>query len=693
MTIVVTGRANFWLGDQIVGIEVDMLEESYGSGNDRGMGSEALHTFTYTDDMGRTAEWTVSEYPLGVLNNVSFYSDDYKIVDNFHFECIHQPDEDDSYDEDKESAISEMTEWFYLNFQDPANRLPYYSREGGYQYLYGGPYDANEEISSNFSKYPDALIEEAVDRVQTGGLYDWDKTEEPEDYGDDEPPEGMSEAFPSGTTLNAPNQSAGLRWRYKNGQILLDYNTVLPDPITDALHAALREAARDARKRCSTLSNKFPDLWSALCAYVDVIDVEHYEVVEVSAYVTGLDLGSRFQIVREFANTADNEHPELGMSEVAALERIVQLHAPYIQSTPLGSQITELADRENRTPEQTRKLATQIVAATDALLDYPNLVDSDGIKLLRDSVAVPEDDPKLFRRVTLSQVGLRNLSVVIGTLAIVCITPIGAGAAIGALLASATGVASGSAGAMIGIGAGSLVAKRIEPWVRPVVMDTKPFKAVKEAAKNSLDDLYSGDRPKFKAIASMYTKIRDRLRPVVGSPGIDEWFDSLDRDLEISGIGTQNNPGTYSAGGGNRRERPKRKLGYVGYANADWIVDEDGMTAVDGSHDLTISEIFSITKWQKMKAEDSLDVYHILLHFSLKSRVNLNTFVDAWKNTVEAHAVTSSRQIDSQILENTINELISTGRLDTTSQERLRLCFKSWQGNIIPLDKGDDNPF
>jgi hypothetical protein len=255
-------------------------------------------------------------------------------------------------------------------------------------------------------------IGEAGKHNPIGAQYNDDtyKTKEPDDYVDDEPPENMAEPFPSPATLNPPDQNAGLRWRYKDGKIKPNYDTVLPDPITDKLHAALRQAARDALNTCGTLGNKFPNLWSTLCSYVDVIDVEHSEVVEISAYVTGLDLSSRFRIAREFAETPVNEHPDLGMAEVAALERVVKLHAPYIQSTPLGSRITELADREDRTPEQTRELATKIVAATDALLEYPDLVDATGVGLLRDSVLGPEDDPKLFRRVTLSQVGLRNLA-------------------------------------------------------------------------------------------------------------------------------------------------------------------------------------------------------------------------------------------------------------------------------------------
>jgi hypothetical protein len=43
-----------------------------------------------------------------------------------------------------------MRSWFFSNFQDPVEETPYISSEGGYQYLFGGPYDANEELDNRF---------------------------------------------------------------------------------------------------------------------------------------------------------------------------------------------------------------------------------------------------------------------------------------------------------------------------------------------------------------------------------------------------------------------------------------------------------------------------------------------------------------------------------------------------------------
>jgi hypothetical protein len=88
----------------------------------------------------------------------------------------------------KADKIETMVEWFFENYEDPANMTPYESAEGGYQYIWGGPYDANDEIGSMFGGLvPDTGIEEAVDQVQRHGIYDWAPILRSDDEEDSEP--------------------------------------------------------------------------------------------------------------------------------------------------------------------------------------------------------------------------------------------------------------------------------------------------------------------------------------------------------------------------------------------------------------------------------------------------------------------------------------------------------------------------
>lgn len=91
---------------------------------------------------------------------------------------------------DTEERVEAMVDWFRVNYEDPAEHTPYESREGGYQYIWGGPYDALEEIGGAFPDAPQEDIEAAVEEVQEGGTYDWapaDRRIQPDDldYPDD----------------------------------------------------------------------------------------------------------------------------------------------------------------------------------------------------------------------------------------------------------------------------------------------------------------------------------------------------------------------------------------------------------------------------------------------------------------------------------------------------------------------------
>ena len=95
----------------------------------------------------------------------------------------------DTQQKTKQERIDSLVEWFRENYEDPAHRLPYNTREGGYQWIYGGPYDANEELGGRFPEESEEIIEAAVEEIQSDGIFDWAPAPKPEDYdyGDEEP--------------------------------------------------------------------------------------------------------------------------------------------------------------------------------------------------------------------------------------------------------------------------------------------------------------------------------------------------------------------------------------------------------------------------------------------------------------------------------------------------------------------------
>lgn len=87
----------------------------------------------------------------------------------------------------KRRQVAAMVQWFHENYEDPAVRMPYESAEGGYQWIWGGPYSPLEQISDQFSDISDeASIEEAAAEITRDGLFDWAPKARREDYEQDE---------------------------------------------------------------------------------------------------------------------------------------------------------------------------------------------------------------------------------------------------------------------------------------------------------------------------------------------------------------------------------------------------------------------------------------------------------------------------------------------------------------------------
>jgi hypothetical protein len=83
-----------------------------------------------------------------------------------------------------------MLEWFYQNFEDPAESTPHESAEGGYQWIWGGPYDATDELYSKFGDIAnERLIDEVIQEVEKHS-FQWAPVHTQEDY---DPPEAPDE--------------------------------------------------------------------------------------------------------------------------------------------------------------------------------------------------------------------------------------------------------------------------------------------------------------------------------------------------------------------------------------------------------------------------------------------------------------------------------------------------------------------
>ncbi len=66
---------------------------------------------------------------------------------------------------------SVMRNWFYSNYENPAEHTPFESKEGGYLYIWGGPFDAREELEVIFLDYvPKNELDDLVSELESESL-------------------------------------------------------------------------------------------------------------------------------------------------------------------------------------------------------------------------------------------------------------------------------------------------------------------------------------------------------------------------------------------------------------------------------------------------------------------------------------------------------------------------------------------
>ena len=131
---------------------------------------------------------TVSSRAGGAENHLESDVGTHELPENIDFGVQHE-----ASDDEHQARIDTLVEWFFERFEDPAHRLPYETAEGGFQWIYGGPYDAREQLEDNFPDEAEQLIDTAVDRIESDGLTEWAPVSKPEDYEDPENEEAYRE--------------------------------------------------------------------------------------------------------------------------------------------------------------------------------------------------------------------------------------------------------------------------------------------------------------------------------------------------------------------------------------------------------------------------------------------------------------------------------------------------------------------
>ena len=351
---------------EIYEIGADQIDfEAVGS-HERGMGPETTYSAIMDHPQLGQLVWDLWEYPVGAENHRETDVGPHELLENIDFGLRHEPPDDD----ERQAAIDTLVEWFFERFEDPAHRLPYESAEGGYQWIYGGPYDAREQLEDNFPDEAGHIIDAAVDQIKSGGLTEWSPVSSPEDYDDHDDEEPFSEDDLNEIVRELDDLISGIPepandpvFRFADDGLV--HMAAAPDCQTEVSDGDLLEELRSASAAlCGSLegANAHTDLLQAVENYEEALLEDPISISRL--YGRGVRLENAARSVRRRIEAED--FPAFTAETEQNLDSVLDLHATYIMSGEDGRRLVEGAAAYRRTPDETaalRKAAEQLSAA------------------------------------------------------------------------------------------------------------------------------------------------------------------------------------------------------------------------------------------------------------------------------------------------------------------------------------------
>ncbi len=215
---------------------------------------------------------------------------------------------------DETDQLAFMRQWFLANYEDPAESLPYESREGGYIWIDGGPYDPHEELHSKFGEFvSEEVIEAFGDELYAecpewaakidpsyDDLFGFDYTAEPAEYFDE-----YHLAMGSNRALLAINVPESIRSAFY-GMVFVNLITVMETYLSDTFIGLVPRTERFMRKFVAT-TPEFRDRRLTLAEIYDSLD----EISETTEKYLGSVVWHRLGMVRNmYRDTLGVSFPE-----------------------------------------------------------------------------------------------------------------------------------------------------------------------------------------------------------------------------------------------------------------------------------------------------------------------------------------------------------------------------------------------
>jgi hypothetical protein len=423
-------------------ISPDELDWQESAADERQMGIEVGHVAQIDHPQLGQLTWEIWEYPIGMENHRETDIGDHVLLENFALGLAPDPDVDE-----EQTRIDELVEWFGGRYEDPAERTPYESAEGGYIWIWGGPHDAREVLSDNFPYEDQRVIDAAVREIESSGIVDWAPAPSPSDYDDENEDSGTPDLGPHnlGVLLtelpktipaarSGPNfdlTAAGrielTGWVDESAAFNRDEQPVLLE---------LREATRRFVLALDG-TNAHQDLLAAAGRYDEAVAAESLVISRV--YARGVFLENTAHVVT--AEIAGGERPALPVEAQPHLMSVLDLHAAFVMADSEGRHLAEGAAAYRRSSEDMGVLRETAQQLSSAVQKAHDLFGPSAREAVAEAAAAIGANPNPQRS---TQVAERTFDNLLKTVARVSIT--GSGAVLIHLLSEAIGASVPGAG-------------------------------------------------------------------------------------------------------------------------------------------------------------------------------------------------------------------------------------------------------
>jgi hypothetical protein len=425
--------------NKVYEIDASDIEFEITGYEDRKMGPEYSHE-GHVDhpELGKLL-WMLWEYPKGAEEDRETIVDPHKLLSDVDINFdgdVNDPTYELSSQE-RQSRIDEMVEWFLENFEDPAHQTPFESREGGYQWVRGGPYDAREQLSDNFWEESESLIEEAVAEIQSTGIVEWARVPGSSDFGpDEENLDAVTDSLDDELTQlinDLPSVLTDSAFELGDdglvhmvtpaGALPPSGNIDLLDELRDAIEALVNSLAG---------TNGHPELLTAAERYLEVLAAGPVSISLL--YARGVRLENAAHSARRSIDA--DELPTFSSSSEQHLASTLSLHATYIMSTPEGQELVDVAKAFQKPENDLETLTAAVNDLRSAIDAKPDLFGDDVRQFTGEVASDMGQGPHPARSTQVATITLGNLGA---NLLKLCVVGGGAALVVNGLSASIPG--------------------------------------------------------------------------------------------------------------------------------------------------------------------------------------------------------------------------------------------------------------